>query len=95
MPTKSSPEKDKLIKDIIEVFGVQIDFNKLTLEDLKKLHELLSNPRQMMSAVARAAKLKWSNKPIGEVLGTNKGGLFGLGILPIGGEKASDQTNSK
>lgn len=89
MPPKASPEKDKMVKDILNIIGIQVDLTKLSVEDLKKIQSLLSTPSEMIQVMARAAKLKWSSKPIGELFNREeKGGILGLGFLPIGGRKS-------
>lgn len=80
-------EKEKLNKEINDVLGLKVDFTKLTVEDLKALHELVTNPGKMLSVLGKAAKTKWGRTTIGDAIKFLSGeegdkGPLGLGLLP-------------
>jgi hypothetical protein len=86
------PSKEELADHLRKILGTDIEFEKLSKEDLEKLVKIFDNIASILKIAVAGAREKILSKPLGELLQLNeKGGILGLGIIPSIFEKTKEK----
>lgn len=89
----SKEEVSRRLNDVLEI-KPEIDFTKLSKEELDRLVVTLSDPRKLLRIAGTGTTqrgLERLRAAVDEVLSERKGGLFGLGLLPEGKSGEEDK----
>jgi len=61
-------KKEELAKALNELLGVKVNWMRLPLKDLEKIHGVLSSPTKLLDVLARATRGRIRGMKVGEVL---------------------------
>ena len=61
-------EKEEIARKLNELLGIEVNWSRMSLKDLKKIYEVVSTPSLLMDVMARSTQQRIRNMRIGEVV---------------------------